>query len=100
MNFNSEEKFQKNLNPVTFKDFEYLKFMNTTSLKDPVLEEFLEKAKEMEQAAGPALTVNSSQFVKPKTYSDALKEFNSNPLRYYTVTDFNKAIKSFVGSKS
>lgn len=58
MNFNSEEKFQKNLNPVTFKDFEYLKFMNTTSLKDPVLEEFLEKAKEMEQAAGPAPTVN------------------------------------------
>ena len=54
----------------------------------------------MEQAAGPALTVNSSQFVKPKTYSDALKEFNSNPLRYYTVTDFNKAIRSFVGSKS
>ena len=74
--------------------------MNTTSLKDPVLEEFLEKAREMEQAAGPSPIVNQSQVVKPKTYSDALKEFNSNPLRYYSVTDFNKAIRSFVGSKS
>lgn len=38
----------------TTKDFEYLKMMNTTSLKDPILQEFLEKAQQMEQVAGKA----------------------------------------------
>lgn len=32
----------------TFKDFEHLQMINHISLKDPVLESFLEKAKEME----------------------------------------------------
>lgn len=34
------------------KDFEHLKMMNHISLKDPVLETFMERAREMEQHAG------------------------------------------------
>ena len=35
------------------KDFEYLKFVNDTMLKDEVLDKFMQKAGEIEQAAGP-----------------------------------------------
>lgn len=35
------------------KDFEYLKFLNDTILKDDVLDKFMQKASEIEQAAGP-----------------------------------------------
>ena len=35
------------------KDFEYLKFLNDTILKDDVLEKFMIKAGEIEEAAGP-----------------------------------------------
>ena len=35
------------------KDFEYLKFLNDTILRDEVLDKFMQKAGEIEQAAGP-----------------------------------------------
>ena len=35
------------------KDFEYLKFVNDTILKDDVLNKFMQKAGEIEIAAGP-----------------------------------------------
>lgn len=40
----------------TIKDFERLKILNTTQFKDPVLEKFLERAKEMETHAGPSIS--------------------------------------------
>lgn len=34
-------------------DFPYLKFLNETMIKDPILEKFMEKATEFEKAVGP-----------------------------------------------
>ena len=35
------------------RDFEYLKFLNDTIIKDDVLKKFMQKAGEIEEAAGP-----------------------------------------------
>ena len=63
-------------------------------LKDPILENFMIKAKEMELAAGPPPPPIQQEKIKKKTTTEAIKEFNSslNPLRYYTFTDFNKEV--------
>lgn len=61
----------------TVRDFEIL--LGKGSVQDPVLENFLQKAKDMEEAAGSLLLPHEKKVVKkPKQLllSDALKEFN------------------------
>ena len=43
------------------KDFEYLKFVNDTFLKDEVLDRFMQKAGEIEIAAGPKQELSRSK---------------------------------------
>lgn len=49
--------------------------MNTTSFKDPVLETFLEKAKQMEQVAGTPMKEEKEKPVR-KTQAQIINEFN------------------------
>ena len=67
--------------------------MNQTKYKDPVLETFLEKAKEVEQHAGRPEENQSAQKAESRERKDYTKQFLKNPLRYYTVTDFDRAIR-------
>lgn len=67
---------------------------NATTIKDPILEQFLKKAEEMERHAGtPSPQPKKTQAVI-KTTAEKIKDFESNPLRYFTVTDFGRAIRS------
>jgi hypothetical protein len=50
----------------TFKDFEHLQLLNQTKYKDPVLETFLEKAKEVEQIAGSPPKLTNPKQSEPK----------------------------------
>lgn len=70
-----------------------------TSIHDSVFEEFVEKAKEMEMAAGKPLLVQQLK-KQVRTSREAIDEFSKNPLRYYTVTDFKKSIRNLKGQKS
>jgi hypothetical protein len=45
---NENERARKH----SIKDFDQLDFMNKTQLRDPILDQFLSKAKEMERHAG------------------------------------------------
>ena len=47
------------------KDFEYLKYLNQTILKDDILGQFMEHASEFEKAAGK--TAQSQSPIKKKT---------------------------------
>lgn len=60
---------------------------------DPVLQMFYQKAKEMEQAAGPA-PCTKQQRQKPMTTLEAILQFKQNidPLKYYGVCDFKKEL--------
>lgn len=70
------------------KDFEYLKFLNDTILKDDVLDKFMQKAGEIEQAAGPQAR-SSSPKKKQMTPLERVKfEFKRNPHRFLTRTRF------------
>ena len=67
------------------KDFEYLKFLNDTILKDDVLKKFMQKAGEIEEAAGPAARSKSP---KKKTLTPLERvqsiqnEFNKDPTKF------------------
>jgi hypothetical protein len=61
----------------TVRDFEIL--LGNNSMKDPVLENFQQKAKDIEEAAGSLILPHEKKVVvqKPKQQlSDAIKEFN------------------------
>lgn len=75
------------------KDFEYLKFLNDTILKDDVLDKFMQKAGEIEQAAGPKIAHSNSPKKKQNeaamTPLERFKfEFKRNPHRFHTCTRF------------
>lgn len=80
----------------TMKDFQQLKMENELRLQDDVLTRFIERASEIEQAVGSYSSKVDSidSETKQKTVKERIQEFNSpkNPLRYYTVTDFKRAI--------
>ena len=72
--------------PRANETFDYSKLIKT-SIHDSVFEEFVEKAKQMEMAAGKPLLVQQLK-KQVRTNREAIEEFSKNPLRYYTVTDF------------
>ena len=82
--------------PTTMKDFQHLKQENELRLQDDVLARFIERASEIEQAAGSqnSKVVSIDSEPKQKSVRARIEEFNSpkNPFRYYTVTDFKRAI--------
>ena len=63
-------------------------------MKDPIFEEFMHRAQEMEQAAGPPPTKDPKKD-KKITQAEAIKEFNSaqNPFRYYQNSDFDRGVR-------
>ena len=71
------------------KDFEYLKFLNDTILKDEVLGKFMQKAGEIEMAAGPKDHSSSPKKKSQMTPMERVQsEFKRNPNRFHTCTRF------------
>ena len=70
------------------KDFEYLKFLNDTILKDDVLDKFMQKAGEIEMAAGPQAHSNSPKKKQMTPLERIQSEFKRNPNRFHTCTRF------------
>lgn len=72
------------------KDFEYLKFLNDTILRDDVLDQFMQKASEIEKAAGPKPHSGSPPSKKVMTPVERMQsEFKRNPHRMHTCTRFD-----------
>ena len=70
-----------------FVDFEYLKFLNDTILKDGVLDQFMQRASEFEQLAGPKGTGSPSKKRGAISHLSQVEPVH-DPHRYYTVTRF------------
>lgn len=76
----------------SFKNFEYMKYINETILQDDVLWKFIEKTQEFEKAAG-VKQVSEKKLNTVKTVSELAKEAAAkNPHRFYTVTRFEHLI--------
>jgi len=76
------------------KDFEYLKFLNETILKDEVLEKFMQKAGEIEQAAGPQKGTASpkkkkSELTPLERIHTIKSEFKKDPSKFHTCKNFD-----------
>ena len=70
------------------KDFEYLKFLNDTILKDDVLDKFMQKAGEIEMAAGPQAISPRKKQQQMTPLERIQSEFKRNPHRFHTCTRF------------
>lgn len=101
MNTNNElEQFLASINkePVkkSVKDFDYLKYLNQTILKDDILGQFMEHASEFEKAAGKQAQSQSPSKRKGSTSETPVEmiraEFGKNPHRFYTVTRFDQFV--------
>ena len=78
------------------KDFEYLKFLNDTILKDEVLDKFMQKAEEIEMAAGPqALAKNAKrkELTPLEKVQSIQSEFKINPVSFHTCTNLDSLLK-------
>jgi len=73
-----------------FIDFDYLKFLNDTILKDEVLDQFMQRASEFEQAAGPKSKGSPSK--KRTANLSAVEIAQRDPHRFYTVTRFEQLL--------
>lgn len=78
------------------KDFESLKMKNHTQYQDPILESFLEKAREMEEAAGSP-DVPETKRQQPV---DKAQKPKFDPFRFYTFSDFNRSQRSTLQRQS
>lgn len=78
----------------SMKDFDNLKMMNHTQYQDPILESFLEKAREMEEAAGSPDVPEVKKKVPQLSQKEQLAQLKNDPFRFYTFTDFNRGLRT------